>query len=120
MRPTDMAFRFQTEYSARTDAWLFFLSEHKPTGERSIVKLGNLTVEPIEQGAILELDAALKLEDQTVQGLMDSLWQQGMRPSNGVASTGQLAATQKHLEEVSSDKKFLLDAVIAIAKKGNV
>jgi hypothetical protein len=34
------------------------------------------------------------------QELMDNLWQVGIRPSEGTGSAGQLAATQRHLEDM--------------------
>lgn len=34
------------------------------------------------------------------QDLMDQLWQCGIRPSEGSGSAGQLAAVQKHLEDM--------------------
>ena len=40
----------------------------------------------------------LMLEE--AQELMDSLWQVGLRPSEGTGSAGSLAATQKHLEDM--------------------
>jgi len=43
---------------------------------------------------------AFELERQSCQELMDSLWQAGIRPSEGVASTGQLEALKGHLEDM--------------------
>lgn len=34
------------------------------------------------------------------QELMDSLWQCGLRPSEGSGSAGALAATQRHLDDM--------------------
>jgi len=41
-----------------------------------------------------------KLERSQCQQLIDSLWNAGYRPSNGVASTGQIEATNKHLNDM--------------------
>lgn len=38
----------------------------------------------------------------SAQQLIDDLWQAGLRPSEGTGSAGQLAATQKHLEDMRS------------------
>lgn len=45
-------------------------------------------------------DPGLSLHVDTAQKLMDELWQCGIRPTNGVGSVGQLAATEKHLEDM--------------------
>lgn len=40
------------------------------------------------------------LQIHEAQKLMDELWQCGLRPSEGTGSAGQLAATQRHLEDM--------------------
>lgn len=40
------------------------------------------------------------LQVHEAQQLMDELWQCGLRPSEGTGSAGQLAATQRHLEDM--------------------
>lgn len=42
--------------------------------------------------AMLDNDAATKL--------MDTLWSLGIRPTEAIGSTGQLAATEKHLQDM--------------------
>ena len=42
------------------------------------------------------------------QELMDDLWQCGIRPSEGTGSAGQLAATQRHLEDMQGIAKGVL------------
>lgn len=42
------------------------------------------------------------LTAQECGDLMDSLWNAGIRPSNGEGSTGQLHATERHLEDMRS------------------
>ncbi len=42
----------------------------------------------------------LTLRDTEAQELMDSLWQCGLRPSEGSGSAGSLAATQAHLKDM--------------------
>jgi hypothetical protein len=43
---------------------------------------------------------ALYLKPHTAQHLMDSLWQCGLRPTEGTGSAGSLAATQRHLDDM--------------------
>ncbi len=52
----------------------------------------------VAQGAAWPCAARLSLEES--QLLMDSLWQAGLRPAEGSGSTGQLAATVRHLEDM--------------------
>jgi len=40
------------------------------------------------------------LEDANVQYLMDELWMMGIRPSRGVASTGQVEAQKAHIDDL--------------------
>jgi hypothetical protein len=46
------------------------------------------------------MDPAFSLDKTSIQELMDSLWQTGIRPSEGVASTGQIEAVQNHLKDM--------------------
>ena len=45
-------------------------------------------------------DPFLTIELEAAQELMDSLWDCGLRPTEGSGSAGALAATQKHLEDM--------------------
>lgn len=42
----------------------------------------------------------LELGHTGAQSLMDELWNAGIRPSEGSGSTGQLAATERHLADM--------------------
>lgn len=42
----------------------------------------------------------LSLQPEQAQALMDSLWDAGLRPSEGSGSAGALAATQTHLQDM--------------------
>jgi len=46
------------------------------------------------------LEPTFSITQTEAQELMDSLWQAGIRPSEGTGSAGQLAATQKHLDDM--------------------
>jgi hypothetical protein len=43
---------------------------------------------------------APNLSAEAAQGLMDSLWNAGVRPAGMIASTGQLAALENHLRDM--------------------
>jgi hypothetical protein len=50
------------------------------------------------EGQIVE--PTMHLDPQAAQELMDSLWDAGVRPAEGHGSTGQLAATERHLNDM--------------------
>lgn len=64
-------------------------------------------VQFIEDGDVIEPFMHMSISD--AQTLMNQLWHCGVRPSDGTGSTGQLAATERHLADmqrlVFKDKK---------------
>ena len=46
------------------------------------------------------------LSKKSAQLLMDDLWHCGLRPSDGTGSTGQLKATEKHLDDMRKIVQF--------------
>lgn len=63
------------------------------------IALKTLSKEESQQGASYTAPV-LSLTKESCQSLMDELWAQGIRPSNGDGNVGQLAATQAHLEDL--------------------
>ncbi len=59
-----------------------------------------LTPAPKEPGIDPNPRALVRLQKDELQQLMDELWHVGIRPSEGTGSAGQLAATQKHLDDM--------------------
>lgn len=62
--------------------------------EPLVIKLSNpedLYVEPMPTFTLLPEEA---------QALMDSMWDAGLRPTEGSGSAGAMAATQRHLEDM--------------------
>lgn len=51
-----------------------------------------------DPGTVLE--PSLSISPQAAQTLMDDLWHAGFRPTEGTGSTGALAATQRHLDDM--------------------
>lgn len=74
----------------------------------AVVKLFEITVveknSPVEPTASMEITAA--------QELMDSLWQCGLRPSEGTGSAGSLAATERHLKDMQTIVFKTLDNIL--------
>lgn len=55
-----------------------------------------------ERGEEIMGPPMLRLGTHQAQLLMDSLWQVGLRPTQGQQSEGQMAATTKHLNDMRS------------------
>lgn len=68
----------------------------KKDGKTSVVE--NLTLRTLEEGEIPH--SPIQLDPTTAQQLMDSLWDCGLRPSEGSGSAGAMLATQNHLEDM--------------------
>ncbi len=47
-----------------------------------------------------QLEPTFTMYPQDAQFLMDELWRVGLRPSEGAGSAGQMAATERHLEDM--------------------
>ena len=69
-------------------------------------KCGRLVFDvPYEAGD--QPQATARLEPEDAQVLMDSLWDAGLRPTQGHGTAGQLSATQAHLDDmraITADK----------------
>lgn len=66
-------------------------------------KRGTNAAQPMVIAPVAEFTApmpAATLEPETCQELMDELWNVGFRPTEGSGSAGQLAAVQRHLEDM--------------------
>lgn len=59
----------------------------------------------------VEPSDVLTVPRETAQELMDSLWQCGLRPSEGSGSAGSLKATQDHLKDMQELSRRLLSMV---------
>lgn len=46
------------------------------------------------------VEPTMRLQEEEAQRLMDELWSVGLRPAGGKGSAGQLAATERHLEDM--------------------
>lgn len=56
------------------------------------------TMEAVEPGEITQ--PAFRLPFDAAQRLMDELWQAGCRPSQAIASAGQIESVKYHLEDM--------------------
>lgn len=56
--------------------------------------------EAIPQDDFVARPPTISITNDGVQRLMDELWAMGFRPTSGVGSVGQLAATERHLSDM--------------------
>jgi hypothetical protein len=54
-------------------------------------------------------EPTFQLDQRSAQRLMDELWHCGVRPAKDVGSVGQLAATERHLEDMRAMVKKAYD-----------
>lgn len=59
-----------------------------------------IEAETVNEG--VQYDPMLRLGPDEAQSLMDALWSANVRPSTGEGSTGQIAAIERHLEDMRS------------------
>ncbi len=59
----------------------------------------SITVRRVDE-AVGSIRPAAMISKENAMRLMDDLWRAGVRPSDGEGSTGQLAATQRHLADM--------------------
>lgn len=67
--------------------------ERKAVAEPAVMKVQ-------EPHVYIEHPDFFRLDRDACQVLMDDLWTCGIRPTEGQGSAGQLAAVQKHLEDM--------------------
>ncbi|MCP3885126.1 MAG: hypothetical protein GY700_06560 [Propionibacteriaceae bacterium] len=86
---------------ARADGWgeyfEVYIGEER---ERAFWAVKATELEQIPVGESPE--PTVRITRQQAQRLLDNLWDAGLRPKDGTGSTGQLAATEKHLEDMRS------------------
>lgn len=85
---------FHAQYSPAHNRFLLYITENSGK-ERFVCR--PLVFDKRNLGEVFE--PAVSLDDIDARQLMDSLWAAGVRPTN-VGSSGQLAATEKHLEDM--------------------
>jgi hypothetical protein len=76
----------------------------------------NLIFETVDEFDAIPMDSIV-LPVEVAQELMDSLWQCGLRPSEGTGSAGALKATENHLKDLQELSKRLL-SLVEVERKG--
>ena len=84
-----------TEIRVQREPWYAGYSVMIRQGDMIVT---NMTMETAKEGYCY--DHPVRLDNKEAQLLMDDLWHCGVRPSDGTGSTGQLKATEFHLEDM--------------------
>lgn len=90
----------QSKFMAHLEPWSGRISLRygfQTVGE-GWTSMGRPPMEKHKPGQII--DPFLEIDLTEAQQLMDSLWNCGIRPSEGSGSAGALAATQRHLDDM--------------------
>lgn len=81
--------------------------------DRTIAFARDITFEKFEPAKGIGAAEAMRLSYDEAQAMCDALWNAGLRPTQGHGSAGQLAATEKHLEDMRTLSNKLLGKVLA-------
>lgn len=68
-------------------------------GDRVTAVAESLQFKTVEDGEIVPVPT-MQLHMDDAQRLIDSLWDAGLRPTEGAGSAGAMAATQQHLQDM--------------------
>lgn len=85
---------------------LLFTEEHE--GIRRVATL--MELKKVEKGDVVE--PTISLNDHDAQELIDQLYHCGLRPTEGRGSSGQLKATQDHLNDMRAIVGKLSDVTL--------
>jgi len=83
--------------------------ERQQNGDISL--LSGLQFTTVKEGESVEPQESIVMPLETAQELIDSLWQCGLRPSEGSGSAGSLKATENHLKDLQTLSWRLLSIV---------
>lgn len=79
---------------------------------RTYTEIGAVATEFTQEDVNQQVEPMFFMNGAQAQGLMDSLWNAGIRPSEGHGSAGQKAALENHLAHVSDILQTVLPAAI--------
>jgi len=109
MSTLPLQFHVERDLGFGPDSYLIHLYARLPDGrvalpEQSVI----LRKMSPEEARNVRCEPILVVPKESLQILIDELWHLGIRPTEGHGSTGQLAATERHLEHTAR----LLDSTL--------
>jgi len=92
----------KTPLRAKRDGWSDGISVaiFGASNRGLVVSTSQIEVKIVEEGDAGQIQPLAYLDFDDAKRLMDDLWNAGVRPSNDVASTGQLESIKYHLEDM--------------------
>ena len=94
-------FLVERDLSFGPDTYRVYLYARLPDGRIAIPESA-ITMRLIDPDASPVSEPVLTTGQEALQSLIDELWHLGIRPTEGHGSTGQLAATEKHLTHTTA------------------
>ena len=101
MNTLPFQFRVERDLSFGPDTYRVHLYARMPDGRIAIPEAA-ITMRIIDPGDTPRSEPVLNVGQEALQSLIDELWHLGIRPTEGHGSTGQLAATEKHLTHTTA------------------
>ena len=115
MNTSPYQFRVERDVSFGHDTFHLYLFARYPDGRIAIPE-ASLSMRIMErEAAPTRSEPILTTGQDALQTLMDELWHLGIRPTEGHGSTGQLAATEKHLDHTTRLLENTLQTVLNVA-----
>ena len=102
-------FRIHAENVFLSNAIAIHIFTHLQNGDISV--LSGLEFTQHKPDKVIDPFDALIFPRETAQQLMDSLWQCGLRPSEGTGSAGAMRAVENHLKDMQDLSRCLLSMV---------
>lgn len=100
MNTVPFQFRVQRDLSFGPDTYRVHLYARMPDGRIAIPEAA-VTMRILEPEDTTRSEPVLNVGKEALQALIDELWHLGIRPTEGHGSTGQIAATEKHLDHTT-------------------
>lgn len=114
MNTLPFQFRVQRDFSFGPDTFRVHLYARLPDGRIAIPEAAiTMRVMAAENAPLSE--PVVTVGQESLQSLIDELWHLGIRPTEGHGSTGQLAATEKHLDHTALLLNQTLQTVLNVA-----
>ena len=114
MNTLPFQFRVQRDLSFGPDTFRVHLYARLPDGRIAIPEAA-ITMRVMAAEDAPRSEPVVTVGKESLQSLMDELWHLGIRPTEGHGSTGQLAATERHLDHTTRLLDQTLQTVLNVA-----
>lgn len=109
--PFDQFLSARCERNPVGDSISIYLFNRLPNGRIRIAT--EIVFQEIDATQAITINETIAVSYQTAQEIIDSLWDCGLRPSEGSGSAGALKATENHLK----DSQTILNRLLTLVEK---